>query len=101
MTDDMGRAVVFADNNDEQTNEYAAVAEIFLQDEETGNDTDTVIATIRTASADSVSTVLAQDAGDIDGRSEWVWIRLQDGSLILGVFPRGDTYFSVEEDAAF
>lgn len=32
-----------------------------------------------------------------DGRSEWMWIRLPDGDLILGVYPQGDTYFSTEE----
>lgn len=32
-----------------------------------------------------------------DGRSNWVWIRLPHGDLVLAVFPQGDTYFSTEE----
>ena len=32
-----------------------------------------------------------------DGRSKWMWIRLPDGDLILGVYPQGDTYFSTEK----
>lgn len=27
-----------------------------------------------------------------DGRSSWVWVRLADGTLVLGVMPQGDTY---------
>lgn len=32
-----------------------------------------------------------------DTRSEWLWIRLADGTLILGFFPQGDEgYFGTE-----
>lgn len=31
-----------------------------------------------------------------DGRSQWVWIRLPDGDLVLAVYPQGDTYFATE-----
>lgn len=31
-----------------------------------------------------------------DGRSEYVWLRLANGDLILGVWPQGDLYFAVE-----
>lgn len=34
---------------------------------------------------------------DDDGRSEPVWLRLWDGTLILGVFPRGDTYMQMSD----
>lgn len=27
-----------------------------------------------------------------DARSKWMWVRLRDGTLILGVFPQGGTY---------
>jgi len=59
------------------------------------------IATIHPASEDSVHTVLNASVNDEDGRSNWVWLRLPNGDLILGVFPQGDTYFSCEEDAHY
>lgn len=31
-----------------------------------------------------------------DGRSQWIWIRLPDGDLVLAVYPQGDTYFATE-----
>ena len=31
-----------------------------------------------------------------DGRSEWRWFRLPEGTLILGCFPHGETYFAAE-----
>lgn len=34
---------------------------------------------------------------DGDGRSEWMWVRLPDGTLIFGCFPQGDTYFAYEQ----
>jgi hypothetical protein len=36
-------------------------------------------------------------ATDGDGRSEWFWMRLQDGTLLLGVFPQGDTYMEFSD----
>jgi hypothetical protein len=36
--------------------------------------------------------VIAQTTDGYDGRSDWRWIRLPNGDLILGVFPQGDTY---------
>ncbi len=47
------------------------------------------------AQREDVDYVLNQDIED-DGRSDWTWVRLQDGTLILGIFPRGDTYFAIE-----
>lgn len=58
------------------------------------------LAWVHPASALSVEHVLAQP-DTLDGRSPWVWLRLPNGDLILGVFPRGDTYFSVEGDAEY
>lgn len=40
--------------------------------------------------------MLNQPVGD-DGRSEWFWLRLVDGTLVWGCFPTGDAYFKHEE----
>lgn len=62
---------------------------------------DRVLAYIHGASKDTVQTVLNAPVETGDGRSEWVWVRLPNGVLILGTFPQGDTYFEVEYDSAF
>lgn len=66
-----------------------------LRDEETGQH----LGTVHRASLQAVATVLQADENSEDGRSEWLWLRLANGDLVLCVFPQGDTYFSVEEDA--
>lgn len=66
--------------------------------DETGADTGVHLAWIQPASAESVRTVLTADENSGDGRSNWVWVRLRNGDLILGVFPQGDTYFATERD---
>lgn len=33
---------------------------------------------------------------DETGRSQWVWIRLPGGDLVLAVYPQDDGYFSTE-----
>lgn len=51
------------------------------------------------APAKAVKLVLAapvESKTQHDGRSQWLWIRLPDGDLILGVYPQGDTYFATE-----
>jgi hypothetical protein len=53
---------------------------------------------LKPASEESVNTVLNADENSDDGRSEWLWIRLPNGDLILGVVPQGDTYFATELD---
>jgi hypothetical protein len=55
---------------------------------------------VKPASAESVRTVLAADEDSPDGRSPYVWVRLPNGDLVLGVFPQGDTYFLTENDHA-
>lgn len=35
---------------------------------------------------------------DANGRSEWCWITLANGDLILGVFPHGETHELVSQD---
>lgn len=59
-----------------------------------------VIARQHPASQASVDLVLSQTESH-DGRSGWLWLRLPNGDLILGVFPRGETYFAVEDDAQY
>ncbi len=58
------------------------------------------LATVHPASARSVEQVLAADVNDDDGRSQFMWVRLPNGDLILGVYPQGETYFAIEEDAS-
>lgn len=41
--------------------------------------------------------VIAAPIGN-DGRSEWKWIRLPNGSLVLATYPEGDTYELTEVD---
>lgn len=59
------------------------------------------LAYVHRASEESVGKVLSAHVGTGDGRSEWVWLRLPNGDLILGVYPQGETYMSLEDDAAF
>lgn len=63
-------------------------------DDETGR----VLAWSFPARSDGVAKVMAATEGDEDGRSEWVWIRLANGDLFLGVAPRGDTYEDLEAE---
>lgn len=58
------------------------------------------LAWVHPASRVSVDLVLSQDVTE-EGRSEWLWLRLPNGDLMLGVFPRGATYESVEVDASY
>jgi hypothetical protein len=69
-------------------------------DPETGADTNRVIATTQPASEKAVKHVLDADPkADLGyARSEWLWIRLGNGDLILGVFPQDDTYFEHETE---
>lgn len=47
------------------------------------------------ASQEAVDLLLSQPIND-DGRSEWRWVRLANGDLILGLFPQGEAYFELE-----
>lgn len=51
------------------------------------------------ASKESVAKVMSAEVGADDGRSDFKWLRLENGDLMLGVFPRGATYEDVEVDA--
>ncbi|MBY0561521.1 hypothetical protein [Hyphomicrobium sp.] len=46
------------------------------------------------ATADDVARMLAADPFSGHGRSNWVWVRLANGDLMLATFPQGDTYES-------
>jgi hypothetical protein len=59
------------------------------------------IALVHPASKDAVEIVLSASEEGADGRSNWVWVRLPNGDLILGVFPQGETYCAVEFDSAY
>lgn len=65
------------------------------------NDNNRVLARIHPASEKSVALVLDADPLSNDGRSNWCWVRLPNGDLVLGVFPQGDTYCAVEDDAQY
>lgn len=62
---------------------------------------DRVIASVHPASLDVVRKVLDANVHSPDGRSPWMWVRLPNGDLILGVYPQGDTYCDCEEDAQY
>lgn len=61
---------------------------------------DRVIGYVWPADRDCVDYVLAQpsDHEQYDGRSNWCWIRLRDGSLVLATYPQGDTYITMDDD---
>ena len=73
-------------------------ATYLFADDGDGRPTETVIAEYHRASPAAVERVLEAPLTG-DGRSEWRWIRLANGDLILGVFPHGETYFAIEIDA--
>ena len=67
------------------------------------------IATAFPANADAVERLLAKpvsrfrgpefpDVDADDSRSEWIWVRLVNGDMLLGFFPRGDAYMEAEAD---
>lgn len=62
-----------------------------------GKITKKVCALKQEASPDVAQMVLSKPV-DNDGRSEFFWLRLQNGDLVLGVYPRGDTYCATEHD---
>jgi len=63
------------------------------------NDDGSYLATIAPASKKAVAMVAAQSEKDPDGRSQFVWVRLANGDLVLGVYPQGDTYCRCEKEA--
>jgi hypothetical protein len=74
---------------------------IIYAEDEYGNLKDEFLAFVHPADPNVVQAVLRAPEKTNDGRSEFVWVRLANGDLVLGVFPRGDTYIQVEQDAAY
>lgn len=48
-----------------------------------------------------VEAVLAAPIGTGDGRSPWMFLRLPNGDLMIGVFPQGDTYMKIDDAAQY
>jgi hypothetical protein len=73
--------------------------EIYAPDLETISE-DMSIGHFKPASDEAVQAVLAYDPDlpDGDTRSEWLWVRLANGDLILGVFPQDEGYFAHEQE---
>lgn len=69
--------------------------------DDSGRDTDQTIAIVHPASEESVGAVICANPNAELGwtRSQWMWVRLQNGDLILGLFPQDDTYMMCEGDA--
>ena len=55
-----------------------------------------VIATVAPAHPDIAQMVI--DAPLHTGRSVWLWIRLANGDLVLGCYPKAETYEATEVD---
>lgn len=72
-------------------------AHIVFDDEDRSKE----IARIHPATKRVVKRVLDKSKHDPDGRSNWMWLRLPNGDLILGVYPQGDTYEECAHDAQF
>lgn len=60
------------------------------------HENDTCKVLITNAYQEDVNLVLSGDPNQEDTRSQWLWLRFPDGTLILGVFPQGEQYFNVE-----
>lgn len=58
---------------------------------------DDTIAFVTPAPAEAVELVMNAPVETGHGRSEWVFLRLANGDLALGVFPQGNTYEEVTE----
>lgn len=59
------------------------------------------VAWVNPAKQEDVDLVLSQPVSSSvvgsDGRSPWVWVRMQNGDLMLATFPQGDTYMTVSD----
>lgn len=59
------------------------------------------LAMVHPAKQKDVDAVLKASPTSGEGRSPWVWVRLPNGDLLLGVFPQGDMYCEMEKAAQF
>lgn len=69
-----------------------------FDDDDEGSPGERVIGVMRPASPESVEAVLSADENDDDGRSQFFWLRLSNGDLVLATFPQGETYMKTERD---
>jgi hypothetical protein len=69
---------------------------LYIEDA-TGHETGEVLAYVEDAEPEDVMRVLDTAVGDGNGRTQWIWVRLQNGDLILGCFPTGETYEAVSD----
>jgi len=65
-------------------------------EDESGRPLLNTIAIVHSASPKAVRIVLDADPDD---RSQWVWVNLANGDVVLGVYPQGPTYEQIERDA--
>lgn len=64
-------------------------------DDDTGNE----IAWATAANPAHVADILSAPTDTNNGRSNWVWVRLSNGDLLLAVFPQGETYLKYADVA--
>lgn len=81
---------------DNKKAQLPAIAEghrqIMGMDYEKDREADFYIAYASPASEEAVRDLLSMPPIGNDNRSPWVWLRLQNGDLVLATFPQGDTY---------
>lgn len=67
---------------------------------EGSRDADEIVGLVmfKNASSAAVAHVLSKTESDPEGRSQWLWCRLPNGDVLLGVFPQGDTYLEHERE---
>lgn len=56
---------------------------------------DAYIGIVTPCTDDEAKALLELSPNTGDTRSDFFWLRLPDGTLVLGVFPQGDTYLEV------
>ncbi len=53
---------------------------------------------MKPVSDEAVERVLSAHVDNENGRSEWLWVLLPNGDLILGFLPQGRTYEDTKHD---
>jgi hypothetical protein len=56
-----------------------------------------ILGKVTPAKQEDVDALLAMKSDTDDTRSDWFWLRLTDGTLVLGVFPQGETYIDMAD----
>lgn len=65
-------------------------------EDENGNPTNQV-GWIEPAKPEDAAKMLATPMEGDDNRSEWFWLRMQDGTLIFATYPQGETYMEFSD----